>query len=71
MSLNERLCAALQRPCSFDCLRGYQPAARGGSQTNAAQALGVSREHLNRVLNGRRTSRRLLARWNELKGAVA
>jgi hypothetical protein len=35
------------------------------TQTNAAKILGVTREHLNRVLNGHRPSRRLTLRWNE------
>jgi len=37
------------------------------TQTRAAELLGVTREHLNRVLNGRRQSRSLRARWESLK----
>jgi hypothetical protein len=37
------------------------------TQTRAAAVLGVTREHLNRVLRGRRQSRSLLARWESLK----
>lgn len=36
------------------------------SQGHAAKQLGVSREHLNRVLNGHRQSRRLLAKLANL-----
>ncbi|HEV2331199.1 MAG TPA: hypothetical protein VGY56_20650 [Verrucomicrobiae bacterium] len=36
------------------------------SQTQAARVLHVSREHLNRVLNGKVKSRRLLALYNDL-----
>lgn len=36
------------------------------SQGESAARLGVSREHLNLVLNGRRQSRRLLRRYQEL-----
>lgn len=38
------------------------------NQTRAAALLGVTREHLNRVLNGHRESRRLLAAWEKLQG---
>lgn len=38
------------------------------SQETAAKMLGVSREHLNRVLNGHRESRSLMRRWRELVG---
>lgn len=41
------------------------------SQAWAAQRLGVTREHLNRVLKGRRTSRRLVQRYEALMGKVA
>lgn len=34
----------------------------------SAERLGVSRVHLYLVLSGRRPSRRLLARYNQLKG---
>ena len=36
------------------------------TQTAAAKALGVTREHLNRVLRGHRHSRRLLTRYHAL-----
>jgi plasmid maintenance system antidote protein VapI len=36
------------------------------TQTEAAEELGVSREHLNRVLNGHRQSRRLTRAYNDL-----
>ena len=38
------------------------------TQGRAAVGLGVTREHLNRVLNGHRQSRRLMAAWHQLKG---
>lgn len=41
------------------------------SQTWAARQLGVTREHLNRVLRGRRESRRLLVRYRALKKEAA
>lgn len=37
------------------------------NQTDAAKKLGVSREHLNRVLRGHRQSRRLTAAWQNLQ----
>jgi len=39
------------------------------SQGRAAALLEVSREHLNRVLNGKRQSRSLLRRYRELEAA--
>lgn len=36
------------------------------TQRVAARALGVTREHLNRVLRGKRQSRSLLRRYQEL-----
>jgi plasmid maintenance system antidote protein VapI len=36
------------------------------SQTAAAKKLGVTREHLNRVLRGHRHSRRLMSAWQAL-----
>jgi predicted XRE-type DNA-binding protein len=36
------------------------------SQTAAAALLGVTREHLNRVLRGHRTSRRLMKQYRAL-----
>lgn len=36
------------------------------TQTEAAKILGVTREHLNRVLRGHRASRRLLGRYTTL-----
>jgi len=41
---------------------------RKPSQGRMAALLGVGREHLNRVLNGKRTSRRLMQRYQELRG---
>lgn len=40
------------------------------SQGEAARRLGVTREHLNRVLNGHRESRSLIARYRELLSRV-
>ncbi len=40
------------------------------NQTAAAKKLGVTREHLNRVLRGHRHSRRLMSAWNELQRAA-
>jgi hypothetical protein len=37
------------------------------SQGVAAARLGVTREHLNRVLRGHRQSRRLMSAWNEIQ----
>ncbi len=37
------------------------------NQTEAARRLGVTREHLNRVLRGHRESRRLMAAWSALQ----
>lgn len=45
--------------------RGYR------SQEWAARQLGVSREHLNRVLNGKRASRSLRQRYDALMGRQA
>lgn len=45
-----------------------RPLRRLVNQTQAASLLGVTREHLNRVLNGHRESRRLLAAWEKLQG---
>ena len=42
--------------------------ARPRTQRRAAEILGVSHWHLNRVLNGKRESRRLLAAWEKLQG---
>lgn len=39
---------------------------KGITQEKAAKAAGVTYEHLNRVLNGHRTSRRLLAKIEAL-----
>jgi len=39
-------------------------------QGRAAKILGVTREHLNRVLNGKRESRRLIKAHRELVGGV-
>ena len=41
------------------------------SQRAAAQRLGVTREHLNRVLRGHRQSRSLIRRYQALKQEVA
>jgi len=43
-----------------------KPKHRLGSQRWAAQELGVTHVHLNFVLNGRRKSRSLMQRYNEL-----
>lgn len=45
--------------------------AKGWSHRTAARELGVSFEHLNRVLNGHRESRSLLARVARLPNAPA
>ena len=39
------------------------------NQTAAAKKLGVTREHLNRVLRGHRQSRRLMNAWRKLQTA--
>lgn len=77
-TLNERLRAALQRPCPFDFLRGYAPAT---AATEAAEfpgivafsaAQGRTREHVWRVLKGQRQSQRLMAAWQKFQtGRVA
>jgi len=36
------------------------------NQTQAAKILKISREHLNRCINGRRSSKRLMCRYREL-----
>jgi transcriptional regulator with XRE-family HTH domain len=41
------------------------------SQTQRAVKLGVTREHLNRVLNGKRESRSLIRRHRKLFGGAA
>lgn len=41
------------------------------SQARAARILGTSREHLNRVLNGHRKSRRLVALYRDLMAHAA
>ncbi len=43
---------------------------RVGTQSWAAVELGVTFEHLNRVLNGHRKSRSLMRRYNELMESV-
>lgn len=45
--------------------------ARKVTQGFAARKLGVTREHLNRVLNGKRQSRSLLNRYNALLKTAA
>ena len=40
------------------------------NQTQAAKKLGVTREHLNRVLRGHRQSRRLMAAFQKLQRAA-
>ena len=51
-------------------IRGYRPASSPlpelKGQAAAAQRLGVTREHLNRVLRGHRQSRSLLRRYQAL-----
>jgi len=41
------------------------------SQGRSAKLLGVTREHLNRVLNGKRESRRLIQAYRKLTGGAA
>lgn len=41
-------------------------ASKKVTQTEGARILGVTREHLNRVLRGHRESRSLRRRWEEL-----
>lgn len=47
----------------------YRLAARRGVRTitEAARALGVTREHLSRVIHGHRHSRSLTARYSQLQ----
>jgi hypothetical protein len=47
------------------------PASRGITLTYAAAQLGVTREHLSRVLNGHRQSRSLTRRFHALSAAAA
>jgi hypothetical protein len=49
--------------------KNHKPLSQGVPQGKCADALGVSREHLNRVLNGKRISRSLLRRYQERFGA--
>jgi hypothetical protein len=60
---------SLHCPQGFTALPAESETEREGvlTRAEAAQELRVSREHLNRVLNGHRHSARLIARYRDLK----
>jgi hypothetical protein len=67
----------LQKICELLCMLRVTERKSNGKRrvtfrgiSRSARALGVTREHLWQVLTARRKSRRLLARYIELKGEL-
>ena len=65
MTLSQSIRRTLTSECKTDFARifNFRPLL---GQGGIAQKLGVTREHLNRVLRGHRQSRRLLRAYHEL-----
>jgi hypothetical protein len=71
MTLSQSIRRALTSECKTDFARIFNFSPLPAGQGGLAHKLGVTREHLNRVLRGHRQSRSLLRRYDELMKQAA